>query len=106
MPVAGRMVERETSWAAMLGEEPAGRAVRLSGSPVRRAVRVPLSPGRPGRDRTQRREGEARASVAPLRARIRELEAELWRTRHVLEQALEAGAGRQLAATVALIDAL
>jgi hypothetical protein len=48
------------AWAAMLGEEPAGRAVRLSGSPVRRAVRVPLWPDRPGRDRTQGRIGAAR----------------------------------------------
>jgi len=52
-----------------------------------------------------------RASVAELRARIAELEAELWRTRHALEQSEVArgrgsSAERTLTATLAIVDAL
>jgi hypothetical protein len=88
----------------MLGGEPARRAVRVFGAPsdglcAFHSGRLdPVEIGRKG--------GQApRASLVPLQPRIR-LEAELWRTRHALEQAHEAGAGRQLAATLALIDAL
>ena len=47
-----------------------------------------------------------RASVAELRARIDELEAELWRTQHALELSSKAGASRSLEATLAMIEAL